>query len=476
MTIGKKNLEQLFKETFQGFEEVPDSKVWNNIEASLNKKKQKKRIVPIWWQLGGVAAVLAIALWAINPFADEEILDTPTISDIENTSTPSQERDAIKENSVSTAIENGSPESLVNSDNTITEVEETNYSGTAAYSRKNGTTVAQKEQPALASNVSESNTSNLTSTDNSEVVNSRLEKEGAIALNNPKSENFAEKSTSKEEAIIAQTDEEDQEKKSIYEAIEEQKELEAEVVENNSDKWSFGPTVAPVYFNGSGSGSPIHPDFETNSKSGNFNMSYGVGVAYEIGNRLKIRSGVHKVNYGYDTEDIIFSSSLRTSANEKIANINYSDKGENIIVQSRNTGKSISNVDSKEIALATAPALDGKMVQQLGYIEVPLELNYALVNKNFGVDVIGGVSSLFLVDNSVLLESNAMVTEVGEANNVNSLNFSANFGMGVNYDFTPKIQLNIEPVFKYQLNTFSNTAGNFRPYSIGIYSGLSFKF
>jgi hypothetical protein len=98
------------------------------------------------------------------------------------------------------------------------------------------------------------------------------------------------------------------------------------------------------------------------------------------------------------------------------------------------------------------------------------------VDKRFGVDLIGGVSSLFLVDNAVLLESNELITEVGEANNINSMNFSANFGMGLNYKFSPKIQINVEPVFKYQLNTFSNVSGNFRPYSIGVYSGFSFRF
>ena len=98
------------------------------------------------------------------------------------------------------------------------------------------------------------------------------------------------------------------------------------------------------------------------------------------------------------------------------------------------------------------------------------------MDKRFGVDLIGGVSSLFLVDNTVLLESNELITEVGEANNINSTNFSANFGMGLNYKFSPKIQINVEPVFKYQLNTFSNVSGNFRPYSIGVYSGFSFRF
>jgi len=66
--MGKKNLEQLFKESLRDFHEVPDEKVWNSIEASLDNKKQKKRAIPIWWSLGGVAAALVILMMIINPF------------------------------------------------------------------------------------------------------------------------------------------------------------------------------------------------------------------------------------------------------------------------------------------------------------------------------------------------------------------------------------------------------------------------
>ena len=116
------------------------------------------------------------------------------------------------------------------------------------------------------------------------------------------------------------------------------------------------------------------------------------------------------------------------------------------------------------------------MEQQFGYLEIPVELNYVLFDKRFGINLIGGVSSLFLVDNAISLTSGELTTEVGEANNINSVNFSTNVGFGVNYKLTPKVQLNIEPVFKYQLNTFSKTDGTFNPFSIGVYSGLSFRF
>ena len=116
------------------------------------------------------------------------------------------------------------------------------------------------------------------------------------------------------------------------------------------------------------------------------------------------------------------------------------------------------------------------MSQQFGYLELPIEVNYALIDKKFGVNIIGGVSSLFLIDNAVSLTAGELTTEIGEANNINDLNFSANMGLGFNYKFSPKISFNLEPIFKYQLNTFSEVDGTFLPYSIGVYSGLSFKF
>ena len=116
------------------------------------------------------------------------------------------------------------------------------------------------------------------------------------------------------------------------------------------------------------------------------------------------------------------------------------------------------------------------MVQEFGYLEVPMELNYSLMDRKLNIDLIGGISSLFLVNNSVTLESSGSSTEMGQANNLNDVNFSTNIGLGVNYELTDKMKVHLEPMFKYQLNTFSDTEGNFQPYSLGIYTGMSFKF
>ena len=275
---------------------------------------------------------------------------------------------------------------------------------------------------------------------------------------------------------VAKNEEGQKKKISIYDAIEEQKELEKDALADNSTegRWSMGPSVAPVFFSSLGEGSPIHSNFASNSKSGKLNLSYGLNISYQVTDKLSIRSGIHKVDFGYDTNDVVFTSSLTTSTNELIDNINYAQTSGNLVVTSKNSNNDALS-DNPEVAGEVSP-FEGRMVQQLGYVEVPMELNYALLDRKFGVNIIGGVSSLFLVDNAVSLESDQLITEMGEANNANDVNFSTNIGIGLNYEISPKLQLNVEPMFKYQLNTFSETAGNFRPYSVGVYSGLNFRF
>ena len=85
----KKNIDKLFKEQFKDFDASPSDTVWKNIEQELNKDKRKKRIVPIWWKLGGAAAVLAL-LFTVGTFVfnsnDLDSSETETIVDLDNNS------------------------------------------------------------------------------------------------------------------------------------------------------------------------------------------------------------------------------------------------------------------------------------------------------------------------------------------------------------------------------------------------------
>ncbi|MDT7828948.1 outer membrane beta-barrel protein [Pricia sp. S334] len=273
---------------------------------------------------------------------------------------------------------------------------------------------------------------------------------------------------------IKANDSVDDNKRSIFEVLEDREKVE-KLTSASPSRWSAGPNVAPVYFNALGEGSPIDPGFSPNAKSGSTNLSYGLSIAYALSEKLSVRSGLHKTEYGYDTNNVGFSPTLAASSNGRLQNIERSGSLETLAANSP-----IANSDVTENFAPEFSTMDefqeGRIAQRFGYLEVPLELDYALLQRQFGIHLVGGISSLFLIDNNVTLSSGALTTAIGEARNLNDINFSVNVGFGVNYRFTPNVQLNIEPIFKYQLNTFSNVSGDFRPFSIGVYSGLNFRF
>jgi len=510
--MSKKNLDKIFQEKFEEFSDVPTEKVWKSIEASLNKKKKNRMVIPIWWKLGGIAAALAIGMFLINPFKDDGNGTNTIITDIENV----KDKQLEEENAVDhtpndvrqQVVESEEPNNSTLIDLDINQKKKSNskksFDTNSTMVKHGRPQKSVDEQKSTNSEIAISKNENTTEKRNGiiEDVNSNG-KESALAINesrkkeNVSSENSTAvktgndnrtkdsnipegvlKNIETEEAIVevktADSEKKNEEaKKSIFDEISEQDE---EVAEAKGSKWSAGPSIAPVYFNAIGEGSPVHSIFVANSKSGDVNLSYGLAVSYEINKKLSIKTGVHKVDYGYNTNDVEFSANLDGFGDGQIENIDYSLASRNIVVESK-AAKGSSFAENKALdATAQDPSLIGIMAQQFGYLEIPLELNYTLVDSKFGVNLIGGLSSLFLVDNSVTLTSGELITEMGEANNVNNVNFSTNIGFGVNYKFSPKVQLNIEPVFKYQLNTFSDTAGDFQPFTIGVYSGLNFKF
>ncbi|MBT8273198.1 MAG: porin family protein, partial [Bacteroidia bacterium] len=101
---------------------------------------------------------------------------------------------------------------------------------------------------------------------------------------------------------------------------------------------------------------------------------------------------------------------------------------------------------------------------------------YKISDKKLDLSIIGGFSTLFLNENEVYSSLQGQRMLLGEATNIKKTSFSANLGLGVKYEMSERFNLNLEPVLKYHLNTFSDTSGDFNPYFIGVYTGFSFKF
>ena len=235
-------------------------------------------------------------------------------------------------------------------------------------------------------------------------------------------------------------------------------------------RWAITPNIAPVYYNSMGKGSQFGSQFTNNKKSGETNTSYGLNVGYALTKNITIRSGINKLNLSYDTDDVIVFESISDTPTKPLENIDF-------YTLPNRQGLSVISTDNLAVQQVSRNLdYNAALSQRINYLEFPLEIEYKLNKSRFGLNIIGGFSTFVLENNKVVSEFDGFKTEVGEANNINNLSFSANLGLGINYKFTKQFVYNLEPTFKYQVNGFSNTYGKFNPYIIGVYTGFSYKF
>lgn len=514
----KKHIDRIFQEGFKDFEAAPSDAVWKNIEAKLNEKKKKRRVVPIWWQYAGIAAALLILLTiggiyfnntkegSTNPIVEtENTIPENTILGNENINDTSETNQVVLENSKEeesnkTSNPNTAPliSNQIDTSNETTVVE----TNTSTIKNQSKSKLVSSDRIRLKNNLNNQNTdpvanasedkidqfslpnkgdektsvANLSETEKVENVTETLlvDKEKAEAILNDalKDDTKIADASSEIENNVTVDENSENNKLSIEEAINISKDIIDEESNNQKNKWTVSPNAAPVYFNTFGEGSSIDPQFNNNSKSGEINMSYGIAASYALNKKLKIRSGINRVNLGYNTNDVIvFQSTGSRSSSSALQNVSGANRNSDDV--SFISSETLSSSNATESIASSNASIN----QALGYIEIPLEIQYTLSDKKFGVNVIGGFSSLFLNDNEIYSqEENGTRTYLGEASNINKTSYSANFGLGLNYKVSKRFDLNLEPIFKYQFNTFNNTSGNFSPYFIGVYTGFAIKF
>ncbi|MEP2936617.1 MAG: outer membrane beta-barrel protein [Gilvibacter sp.] len=531
----KKHIDRLFQEKFKDFETQPPASVWEGIRSELaTPAKKDRKVIPLWWRVAGIAAMLALLFTAITFWGPESSADQLVDSDadqIENTTDTKDEfvnsdaensninkdavanQDATTESSdssdqnnsdaltvdaqkeLSEGVANSSQESVQNkktnyivNKNVVNDMIKTNSDELIKdATNRNDAVVTSDQESNSKDNTTVDSEQNTDSQDvliNKEAVTDAFENQttDAVGVTNNDSNNELNKDAAQDNNKEA--DSEDVGKIDINEYIanKEQEEAiaqeEADLKEQEFDgkRWSVAPQVAPVFYGSLSEGSSISEEFADNAKSSDANLSYGVQVSYNVNDRFSIRSGVNKVNLSYNTNDIEFAvtpGDVSLSGTKFVnGNIAYTvgDKGtlENRLAAAVPT--------TEDAAPVTIDAFQGQLNQRLEYWEVPVEMSYALVNKRFRLNLLGGFSSLILQDNQVIAKSGAREASLGSSENLNSFSFTTNIGLGLNYNITDQFRISMEPMFKYQLNPYSDASVDFKPYYMGVYTGLSFRF
>lgn len=502
----KKNIDKLFSERLKDFEVSPSPHVWDNIQVALKKEKKDRKVIPLWIKFGGVAALLALLLtvgnWVFDPFESE----TPSITHENVRSTKKEHQQKVSGNDKKKdAIQIASGDSTENLDNSADGSGDKNEG--IQPPKKSVTTPIASQNIQRESNdakksalkpkdvlykddfqISKEKQAIATTKDTKEIKegiqNGKLEKgmgqeENKGVLTPHKEDAIAVTERHKKHAVKSDEElaQESNNKKSILDAIEEQKEAIA-TTKTQKDKpeqrWAVAPNIAPVYYSSFGNGSSIDPSLDNNPQKGDVNMSYGLQVSYALNDRLSIRTGVNNVDLSYSTSNIVIGTGPQSMA---LRSVNYGpgdvfitaiDKG--AIGPSGSPSNGFGDITLK------STDVDARLIQNINYYEIPLELKYALLDTKLGVNLIGGISTLLLGNNEVAVRSNNFSSVLGEANNLSDVSFSTNIGVGLDYKISKKFTFNIEPMFKYQLNTYTDSSVNFKPYYLGVYSGLSFKF
>ena len=469
----KKNIDQLFKERFADHQQAPGAHVWDQIQARLEKQKRNRGII-IWWRTAGVAATLALLLSLAGLLGDSQknsIVEQQNDVQKQTNTAPKIDKTievplpkyktVISATNKDSQSKRDTPRPKARDNKTVKketlsvknkEIAVSNTSGNkiATVSSKNLTVaaVASKEAPIVKENKAPSTNSVIVPPSNA-IANTKTEKTGDPL---PK-------------------------KQSIFEAIEEQKQLESnQAVATKKDQnnpWEIAPNIAPVYFNTLSQGSSIDASFADNAQKGDVNISYGIGIRYALSDRLKIRSGINNVALSYSTSDIELGDGPVSAA---LRNIDYNNDG--IVVIAQDLGTFANQNQDGTFGEITPKSTNGEafISQNISYYEVPLELSYTLFDSTFGLDVIGGFSTLVLGDNQVSVTAGSYSELLGAANNLASISFASNIGLGLHYKMSSRFKINVEPMFKYQLNPYTDSSVSYKPFYLGIYSGLSFRF
>ncbi len=510
----RKHIDRLFQEKLKNFEATPDDAVWDELSQKLgHKQKNNRRIVPLWLKLTGIAAGLALLFVLgrsiINPNdnvpTDEIIVEQEDAvkqpleneKDVLNENPSSgdevvveeQENDGIELNESLKNNNFNNSNTQTGNENAVVDnpLNDRNKLADPNYKDKRSQSVAdqQKQNPKSPQNNADNRLLNEKKIQE-ELINNPSKEQNAVATAESKQkQNSTENSNTineelplsenNTEAVVAEIDEADKEDAAseIEKAIEDQNKEEefVEDEESNQKRWSVAPNIAPVYFNTLGSGSSIDDQFSGNSKSGNINMSYGVAVDYKLNNKLSVRAGVNRLNIGYNTNNVIVYNNIDTDVDTPpLKNVRLSEQGQTL------SFLSAEGINFAQVPTVVTQNIQSSIDQELGFIEIPLEVAYNISDSKLGVDLIGGFSTLFLNKNEVYSSLQGERTFLGEATNVSQTSFSANLGVGLKYKVSEKVNLKLEPTFKYQLNTFSETSGSFNPFVLGVYTGFSFKF
>jgi len=466
----EKNLDELFRDKLLNYEQEPPAYLLETILSGVAGARRKRKLV--YWRVAGVAAALLIAFvagWQLNESAYQK---TNQAVNVVQPLTPESSSEANHVEKIMPANQVTPAKSQLASTETNSPIRN-NQSKSITQNPKVETIVLAAVSAPVASN------------DESLLIKPLKKLAGLINLKGENLNALQEKRFGDNSSELTQ--------KSIDQQIMEQnKQLLA--VENKSKekiRWLVGAQVSPEYNVSRGSQSQAYASNMLNVSSNSVDLGGGISVEYKKGKRWSLQSGVYYSGLGQSSgnssssgnKDYLFAnagsnyfspivkmdaSSNRMSMNSNAGVIELSKIPSGLVV-----GNSL-EANALNSTVIVSPT---SFIQNFDYIEIPLYVRYTLIDARFDVVMLGGLSSNVLVGNQIFVEEASGKSLVGKTKDMEALNYSGTLGMGFKYGLSKRISVNLEPRIKYYLNSLnSNSSVTYKPYTIGVFTGLSYEF
>lgn len=270
------------------------------------------------------------------------------------------------------------------------------------------------------------------------------------------------------------------------------------VLSNDYSKWSVGVNATPLVsyreVNGVDKSVLTEADILSNYEQQYQNekplVSYsaGVDVNYNITKRLKVQSGLYYSEIGQISQDVNINQSpiyynadgeQYYSVNTSVGNVSVKGSQNQLVNQFTDTktppGVEVPGRETVDNS-SLEPDLQTNFVQSFEYYEIPMVLNYKVIDRKLGLNMAGGISANILYQNKTFVEENGdRYILDGQSENINDVGYNGIIGLAFDYPILSKLYFNFQPTFKYGLSSISKE-NQVHPYSFGVYTGLRYNF
>lgn len=231
---------------------------------------------------------------------------------------------------------------------------------------------------------------------------------------------------------------------------------EQDSIPTKTSKFSIGIAVSPEMgyrsFNPTSKGKKndflmnVGKPMRDSLESPKFCYSFGIYSTYQLSKRFSLELGVYYANKGYKIDEAQFL------------------------------------VDEFSFNL-----VQGKITYNYRYIDVPLNVNFYIFNRNFKLFVSTGITANIFINSTIIASSDEFdFSRFNEKhnpirNNIAPFNISFNGSLGLEYELSQHVTLRIQPHYQQFLTTIDtskwiNDEYTVKLYNYGIRLGASYHF